>query len=364
MKQYIEKYYEDKGEACRFRIKIRKDIPFQQNSVDCGVFLLTFAERISRKASFNFQRSHMSLFRWKIAWEILNGSVKEFILVKDERKSTTQDCKAQEGKRKLNKKEAVKKEDAEHRRKTIKWPAGNSDEWKKLDTDLTMMLREIGRSPEAKADLHPKFIYKYCLMRFGEIEATKKHGGNPSRRQSKGQKLRKDINALKEAWKEAPEEEKSGIQELQSERIKELRLLKRAESIRSRRKKQKQNSDSFFKQPFSFARKVLDPEVKGNLTSTKEEVEEYLKKAHSDANREKELGEIEGLYEYPEPEFEYDTAPPTLQEFQAVLKKARMKSAAGPNGVPYRVYKKCPGVARLLWNYIKGLWRKNQMSDT
>ena len=226
------------------------------------------------------------------------------------------------------------------------------------------MLRSIGYTPEDKAELHPQHIYKVCLDRFGEVESGKKRSGKPSRRQNKGQKLREQIKALQSAWKEAPEEEKEGIQVLQRESIKKLRLLKRAESIRLKRKKNKENTDSFYKQPFNFARKVLDPEIKGSLESTKEEVEEFLRKTHSDSSRDEELGEVEGLYEYPDPEHEFESAPPTLKEFQSVLKKARMKSAAGPNGVPYRVYKKCPGVAKLLWYYIRGLWKRNKISDT
>ena len=46
------------------------------------------------------------------------------------------------------------------------------------------------------------------------------------------------------------------------------------------------------------------------------------------------------------------------------IQKARNKSAPGPNGVPYLVYKKCPGLARLLFGYLKGLWRKNVISRT
>ena len=346
------------------------NIPAQHNGVDCGVFLCAFAERISRRAGFNFHQANMSLFRWKMTWEILNSTVKEFIQVIDETtatKTTRKPSTQPRGVKKPSKqkmKEDSTEADSEGRKSQIQWPQGNSEEWRRLDTDLTMILREVGKTPEAKADLHPKIIYKFCLERFGEVEAKKKQGGKPSRRQTKGQKLRREINALKTAWNEAPEQEKDAINSLQKERVKELRLLKRAESIRARRKKQKFNTESFCKQPYSFARKVLDPEVKGNLSSTKEEVEEFLKKTHSDSRREEELGEIEGLYVYPEPQFEYQSSPPSLKEFQQVLKKARTKSSPGPNGVPYRLYKKCPGVARLLWNYIKGLWKRNKMSET
>merc|ERR1711974_293177 len=110
--------------------------------------------------------------------------------------------------------------------------------------------------------------------------------------------------------------------------------------------KTKENTDKFYNQPYEFARKVLNPAVKGHLESTKEEVEEFLKKAHGDEEREDELGECEGLYKYPDPQVEFQTEPPTWKEFQETLKKARTKSAAGPNGVPYRLYKNCPGVAK------------------
>ena len=140
--------------------------------------------------------------------------------------------------------------------------------------------------------------------------------------------------------------------------------MKRAESIRKRRRKYKNNSEEFRKQPYNFARKVLDPQVQGELESSKEEVQEFLRKSHSDEHREKELGSMERLIQYPEPEFVYETSPPTFREFQAVLKKARSKSAPGPNGVPYKFYKKCPEVARLMFNYIKGLWKKNKIPET
>ena len=40
-----------------------------------------------------------------------------------------------------------------------------------------------------------------------------------------------------------------------------------------------------------------------------------------------------------------------------MLRKARSKSAAGPNGVPYKLYKNCPGVAKLMWHYMKVIER-------
>jgi len=32
--------------------------------------------------------------------------------------------------------------------------------------------------------------------------------------------------------------------------------------------------------------------------------------------------------------------------------------------VPYRVYKRCPEVAKLLYQYLRSMWAKNEISDT
>ena len=66
--------------------------------------------------------------------------------------------------------------------------------------------------------------------------------------------------------------------------------------------------------------------------------------------------------EFEPPEVNYDNSLPTMSEFSQKLRKARSNSAPGPNGVPYLVYKRCPGVARLLYGYLKGMWRKNTIS--
>ena len=59
---------------------------------------------------------------------------------------------------------------------------------------------------------------------------------------------------------------------------------------------------------------------------------------------------------------EFDGNPPMYKEFAKKLRKTRSKSALGPNGVPYLVYKSCPGVSKFLWN-LRLLWGKNVVSD-
>ena len=40
------------------------------------------------------------------------------------------------------------------------------------------------------------------------------------------------------------------------------------------------------------------------------------------------------------------------------IMKARSAATAGPNGVPYKVYKKCGKLRKYLWRLLKFVWWK------
>ena len=229
------------------------------------------------------------------------------------------------------------------------------------------MLKIRYAPPEIQAQTHPELIYILCRERFGaKIKREKKSTtSGPSKRQVKCQKLRAEINKLKDTYRNAPEHEKEAIKQLQDDKLKTLRLSKRAETIKQNRKKFTKNCNKFLSQPFEFAREVIAPRPKGQLQSSKEKVESHLKKSHNDPERQKEreIPEDLPLPQYEEPEIEYNNQPPTWGEFNARLRKTRAKSAPGPNGVPYQVYKRCPGVAKLLWQYLRGMWKNNLISE-
>ena len=245
----------------------------------------------------------------------------------------------------------------------INWPKSNSTEWQALDEDVSKRLKIIMSSPEELAKTHPRIIFNMVTERFGlkEREATTTTG--PSRRQKHITNLRAEIKLLDKAVKSAPEEEKEGIKELQKEKLRSLRLKKRAESIRKNKRKFRKNCSEFLSQPYNFSRNLLNPKPKGVLKSTKEEVEEYLHNVHSDPDREKTLDMSEEMWEHKEPEIDFNNKPPSYSEFLKKLRKTRAKSAPGPNGVPYRVYKRCPEVAKLLYQYLRSMWAKNKISD-
>ena len=49
---------------------------------------------------------------------------------------------------------------------------------------------------------------------------------------------------------------------------------------------------------------------------------------------------------------------PTWAEVTVIIKKARAKSAPGPSGLGYKIYKKCPRLLKRSLNIIKVIWRK------
>ena len=372
VKAFMERRHREKGEEVEYRVKIREDIPQQTNGVDCGVFACQYAERITRKAWMEFQQRDMKEARKTMTMELLEGKLQP---QEQRREAQTEERELKRGRKqkteekretKKSHKEEVKEEKnttGDGSKERINWPKANSKEWERLDEDLTAVLKAQSSSPESKATMHPVIIYSLCKERFGvkERKAEGKSSGS-SKRQTKCSKLRKEINKLKETFNSAAEDEKEAIKELQDEKLRKLRLAKRADTLRKGRKLFTRNCNAFLSHPYDFARNVIAPKPKGNLKSSKEEVENHLRKAHEKDKEEQLLEKPEDMYEYREPEVEFDDEPPSWNEFNNLLRKTRNKSAPGPNGIPYIVYKKCPGVARLLWGYLKGMWRKNSIS--
>ena len=100
------------------------------------------------------------------------------------------------------------------------------------------------------------------------------------------------------------------------------------------------------------------------MKSSKAEVEEHLQKAHSEEKRSEDRDTAADLHEYSEPFVKFNDNLPSFGVLNKRLRRTRSKSAPGPNGVPYLVYKRCPGLARLLFSYMKGMWKKNAISNS
>lgn len=58
----------------------------------------------------------------------------------------------------------------------------------------------------------------------------------------------------------------------------------------------------------------------------------------------------------------YRNSPPELRKVEEVIKKPRSASALVLNGLPYKLYKNCPQVVKVLWKLMKTSWKKQKVS--
>ena len=377
MKSFFTQLWKKRGKTLNVKTKIDETAPLQTNGYDCGVFVCENAEMLSRGATTKPCQDGMSNARKRIIKEIYLGRLiserNPSIFELAKKTGNTKKWSEKTRKVKLQRPKVIvesTKEASNTGKRTlgkerINWPKSNSPEWERLDQDLSALLRILYAPAVSRAKTHPNIIYGMCKERFGVREQSQKKEvkSGPSRRQRKCKQLREEITLLKNAYREAPQEEKDGIQELQGEKLKKLRTAKRAESLRQGRKKFSNNCKSFLSQPYQFARNILSPKPKGDLESSKEEVEKFLENAHSDPNRAETVEKTIKLMSYNAVEANFNDKVPSFNEFFKKLRKTRSKSAPGPNGVPYLLYKRCPRVAKQLWGYMRELWNKNTISD-
>lgn len=119
----------------------------------------------------------------------------------------------------------------------------------------------------------------------------------------------------------------------------------------------------FIANPFGFTKKLLGQKRSGRLDCPKEEVDDYLCNTLCDPDREQELGPQRALLDIPAPLVEFNTSESTWKEVQEVVTSARASSAPGLSQVPYKVYKRCPNLLKILWNLLRVIWRRETIMD-
>ena len=101
----------------------------------------------------------------------------------------------------------------------------------------------------------------------------------------------------------------------------------------------------------------------GTLQVGKETLEGHLEKTYTDPAHDVPLNDFNGLIWPDVPGEEFNLKPPTLEEIRQVVKKAKCKSAPGPNGIPYLLYKRCPGVLKWLHKHLRQAWMKGHINE-
>ncbi|KAJ8356957.1 hypothetical protein SKAU_G00197510 [Synaphobranchus kaupii] len=149
----------------------------------------------------------------------------------------------------------------ERREKRIKWPKFNeAGEWRRLDEHLSELLQKTLRGPvEAKLNLFSEILYEECSGRYGEVTSRKTAARIKGRREKEIEDLVASRRQLRKRWRKAEEREKEGLKALWDDIRERLANLRRSECIRQRRRKRKEKERAnFFRNPFRFARGLLE----------------------------------------------------------------------------------------------------------
>ncbi|GFO44177.1 reverse transcriptase [Plakobranchus ocellatus] len=104
--------------------------------------------------------------------------------------------------------------------------------------------------------------------------------------------------------------------------------LKQVGICQKKTKPERETHENFFKDQFQFAKQLFQQLRSGILTVHKKKLETHRCKTysdHSDPEREKRLEDIDGLVWPSAPGVKFNNKPPTLNEVNSVVEKARGK---------------------------------------
>ncbi|XP_061925310.1 uncharacterized protein LOC133664585 [Entelurus aequoreus] len=237
--------------------------------------------------------------------------------------------------------------------------------WKQLDDDVDQILEATAKGEaDGKLQAMTTIIVSIAAERFGEEE--KRSSGttySKNHRAIRIHNIRQEMKALKFQYKAAGHEERTGLAQLMCILRKKIRILRRAEWHRRRRRERARKRAAFIANPFKFTKDLLGQKRSGKLASSQEDIDQHLKQTYSDPAREQELGECNNLIDPPEPELQFDMSELQLKEVREVVRRARASSAPGPSGTSYKVYKNCPKLLQRLWKILRVFWRRGRIPE-
>ena len=287
-------------------------------------------------------------------------SVRSLQVSASEEGSTSTEAVGQRGTQQHN-----QNQDEATKRKQINWPtSANKTAWTQFDEDINAILEVMPAGPvERRITAMTTLIVNIGLERFKEVQKKSRGKPQPNRREKEIAVIRKELRLLKRRHREACDAEKPGLEDLRKIQREKLHRLRSAENHRKKRRERARKRSQFIANPAKFVQRLLGDNRSGTLQCPKEEVEEHLRRTHSDPLRELDLEDFL-LVEPAGPEHEFSLGNPGLDEIKKVIRKSRASSAPGPNGVPYKVYKNCPGLTRRLWKLLKVVWRKGKVIES
>ena len=204
-----------------------------------------------------------------------------------------------------------------------------------------------------RLDMLTDILYTWGKDLFGVIQPSEGRGQRMSRREMEIQACRRRIRELAKLVRHGDQTEKYGLEQLLEEQKQKRNRLRRAENGRKRRKERRRLRKCFYQDPFKAAKQMVSPSVSAPLKVEKEVLDEYVREVASDPLREVDLGELAGLPAAPANKVAWNVRSFAFTRFKNILSRKKTRSRPGPNRISYVVYKKCPQIARYLFNIFQ-----------
>ena len=239
----------------------------------------------------------------------------------------------------------------------IRWPAMKEvEKWRRFEQCVVEQL-PTNAAWSSQLDLLQRVVYDEAKDLFGCVEPVVRRGKKKNRRELKLCQLRDEIRKVERAKRSAESFQAYAFDTLLHELREERKKVRRAENGRKRRKERCRLRKSFYKDPFKESKRMLSSSKPVALSVEKEVLDDYVKGVALDEERDVDLGELDGLPEQPTKLLDFDERSFSFAHFRRILQRKRPGSTPGPNRIPYTVYKKCPKIARFLFEIFSGVKR-------
>ena len=247
------------------------------------------------------------------------------------------------------------------RQPIINWPKmSDLTAWTDFDEEAARNVNDLMHGTvEHKLQTYEKIVHAMAVECFGVKEASSRVLA-PNRRSLRLQQLRKEKKALRRRMRTAPPHEIAGLNDLSDTLHAEILKISRAERACKRRRERRLGRRRFLRDPYRASKEILEPKSKAALNCSREELNRHLKDTYSAASSNTFIPWT-GATQPDPPADPFFNSAPTFKELKTILKRTRNASSPGQNGLPYRMYKRCPRLLRTIWSLMCVVWRTRKV---
>ena len=134
--------------------------------------------------------------------------------------------------------------------------------------------------------------------------------------------------------------------------------LRKTEKTRKRHWLVKRANNEFNANPYKAGKNLLDPKCYCSLKVDQETLDQHKSSNLIENNYDIPLGNLEGLPPEPLLLKKFNKSCFSFDDFFEILSSRRNAAAPGLNGIPYKVYKKCPKISKFLFKIFQTCFKR------